>query len=825
MLRTSPDGSVLRLRDVATVVDGFEDVDRRTMFNGQNAVFLDISRVGDQQALDIESLVKERVASVALPAGVSVDIWENQGDILRSRINLLARNALLGLVLVFGCLVLFLDIKLAFWTTMGIPIAFLGSFIVLPTLGGSINMISLFAFILVLGLVVDDAIVVGENIFAKREEGLPATEAASRGVREVLGPVLVAVLTTMAAFAPLYFTPGFLGDILWIVPVVVISVLLMSLADVFFILPAHLSHGGTAGHRGLLPWIQTRLRVGLDWCIAYLYTPFLKTLLRWRYLTVSTALMVFVVMIAMFVGGRIPVVFFPTIGADTIVANLEMNNGTPFDRTERAVQRILLAASQTSDEFDDNIPTDLRDEIDSLFVNISASIGTQAASGGPGSSGGGASATNIGQVTIELVEGERRWVTTEEVTERWREQIGEIPGVKSLTFQNSLLSAGDDVSVELAHADGDQLFRAVNALKSHLATYTGVVDISDTADLGNREFRLSLTPEGLASGLTLESLARQVRQAYEGDESQRIQRGRDDIRVLVRYDRSTREQVGSIEEMRVVLPGGERAPLGTLASIEEARGYASIDRTDRRRVLSVTADVLEGQGNATQINNDLRDVFLPELASKLPGLTYTFEGADREQQESFQGLVAGMGVALLAVFALIAVQLRSYVQPLLIMSVIPLGVVGAVAAHELLGFQLSFFSFFGIISLAGVMVNDSLVLMDLRNRLIADGRPAWEATIQAGRQRFRPILFTTLTTCLGLAPMIMETSLQAQFLIPVAISLAGGVAFATVVTLLVLPALTLIAEDVQRLSRSLKRFLGAAGPEHDTPSEAEVPAP
>lgn len=796
IVRTDSDGTVIRLRDVATIIDGFEDVDQESLFNDQRAMFLEVFRVGDQQALDIEAMVKQYVANIPLPLGVHITVWNNQADSLRSRISLLVHNALLGLVLVFGCLVLFLDLKLAFWTTMGIPISFLGAFIFLPSMGGSINMVSLFAFILVLGLVVDDAIVIGESIFSKREAGVTPMKASYQGVKEVLPPVSLAVLTTMVAFLPLYFAPGFLGDVLWLVPVVVISVLAISLVDAICILPAHLSHGKAAIKRGALPWLQGRLRGALDKIIRSAYMPIIRALLRCRYVTVSVSITVFLIMAGLFVGGHIPFVFAPDIGADTVIANLKMNNGTPVERTRAAVQRMIIAAKKTSDEFKQHMSMDTAP----IIRNISASLGSLSGDDNPRGANG-SMGSHLGQVTLELLESDQRPISAGEIADRWRERIGELPGVDSITINSTFISAGDDINVELSHPDATQLLAAVETLKTHLRTFDGVVEVADSAVTGKRELKFTLTAEGKAAGLTLENLARQVRRAYYGDEAQRVQRGRDDILVLVRYSKALRSDLGSIDSMRILLPNGKRASLSTVANIEESRGYASIDRTDRRRVISVTADVNESVANAGMINTQLREVFLPTLQRDLPGLTYSFEGADREMQESFGGLLRGMCIALIVIFALLAAQLRNYVQPLLIMSVIPLGLIGSVGAHMLLGYQLSFFSFFGMIAFAGVAVNDSLVLIDARNRYAREGMSPWDATVTACGRRFRPILFTSLTTCLGLAPMILETSLQAKLLIPVAISLAGGVAFSTVVTLVILPSLILIADDIQGIIR------------------------
>jgi multidrug efflux pump subunit AcrB len=771
--------------------------------------------VGDQRVLDVESAVLAQVEQLALPEGVDLRVWDNRADVLRSRIELLLRNGLMGLVLVFGVLVLFMDLRLAFWTTLGIPISFLGAFVFIVAMDGSINMISLFAFILVLGIVVDDAIVVGENIYTKREQGVPPVRAALAGLREVISPVSVGVLTTIIAFAPLYFTEGFFGDILWVVPVVVIGVLVMSLIESFLILPAHLS-GGRRPRRGTLVAVQSSLGAGIAWVVRRIYQPLLRVALHMRYATVALAIATLAVAVGLVTGGHVRSTMFPEIDGEKISARVTMVPGTSARETEDVLRHIADAAERTRREFDGGLP----DGAPSLFRSVALTLGSQpfGGGGGPGA-GAGESGSNAAEVAIQLVPSEDRGVGASEITTRWRDLVGEIPGTTSLDYTSTLLSPGDDVNVELAHADFDRLLFAADALKAHLAEFEGVSEVADSFEPGKRELDFELTPTGRAAGLTLGNLARQVRQAYYGEEAQRVQRGRDDIKVLVRYSEAERRSLDSLDELRVRLPDGTELPLATVATWDEGRGYATIDRTDRRRVVSVTADVDEERASAGDLNRSLRDEFLPALQRDVPGLSYSFEGAERERIESLQSLAGAMGVALFAMFALIAAQLRSYTLPLIILSVIPLGVVGAIFGHMILGFDLSFFSAFGVVALAGVVVNDSLVLLDMVNRLRAEGCSAHEAAFTAGGRRFRAILFTTVTTCAGLGPMVFERSLQAQFLIPMAVSLSSGVAFATFITLFLVPTLTLVREDVLNLGRRL----GALGRGEEQSVPVEVP--
>jgi multidrug efflux pump subunit AcrB len=501
----------------------------------------------------------------------------------------------------------------------------------------------------------------------------------------------------------------------------------------------------------------------------------------------------------------------PKVDADNMMATLTMPQGTPVEQTEAVLARLEAAARQVAREYDEGQP----DGSPSVIRHLSTTVGQQpsAAGGGPmarGSAGGDSS--HLGEVNVELLGSEERDVASSVLVSRWRELAGEVPGAVSLTFRSNLFSAGDAVSVQLAHRDFDVLLQAVDRLKDSVATYPGTTDVADSFLPGKKELKLSLTPEGRSVGLTLSDLARQVRAGFYGQEAQRIQRGRDDIRVMVRYPEEERRSLGDIERMRVRLPDGTEVPFPIVASIEEGRGYAVINRTDRRRVVTVTADVDEQVANANEINRDLRANVLPQLVRDFPGLSFDFEGEQREQSESLGSLRVNFLVAQLAIFALLAIPFRSYAQPLIIMSAIPFGLVGAVAGHLLMGLDLTMLSMFGMVALSGVVVNDSLILIDLINRMRAEGATLDRAIREAGERRFRPIMLTTATTFLGLTPMIFETSLQAKFLIPMAVSLGYGIVFATAITLILVPCLYRILED-------LKAAFGFAGDETPTAGE------
>ncbi|MBN1844832.1 MAG: efflux RND transporter permease subunit [Sedimentisphaerales bacterium] len=801
VVMTRPDGTQLLLSDIATVVDGFEDSDKVARFDGMPAAQVRIQRVGDQDALDVAATVKRYVQEKQrrLPEGISLATWFDRSAYLKSRLNLLLRNAYFGLTLVVICLAFFLDLRVAFWTALGIPISFLGAFCFLGHLDISVNMISLFAFIVALGIVVDDAIVVGENIFSYLQQGMPRLEAAIRGAKEMAIPVSVAVFTTMFAFVPLMFTTGMLGKIIYPIPVVVICVFSISLVEALLILPAHLSGGKRRRRKGPIGRLQARMRDGVQWFINHVFSQTLTPLLRWRYATLALAVAVLALTAGYVAGGHIKFTLMPKVDADNMWASLTMPQGTSRQQTEAIVRRIEAAAEEVRRQYD----AEQDDGGPSILCHMATNIGEQPFSqrGGPrrGDDSEGLGASHLAEVNIELLSGEQRQVSSTQMANRWREQVGEIPGVSALTFTSTLFSAGDAVNVELAHEDFDTLLEAVERLKEALAGYEGVSDITDSFETGKKELKLSLRPEGRLLRLTLADLARQVRQGFYGYEVQRIQRGRDDIRIMVRYPEAQRKSLGDIENMRIRLPDGVEVPFTEVAEVQFGRGYATIARTDRRRVVSVTADVDEKQANANEINRDLAQGALLDLQREYPGLTFNLEGQQKEQRDSMNSLRHNFIIALLGIFGLLAVQFRSYLQPIIIMSAIPFGLIGAVAGHVLLGYDLTMLSLFGIVALTGVVVNDSLILVDLINRSRDRDAPLLEVVRASAVRRFRPIILTTLTTFFGLTPMIMEKSLQARFLVPMAISLGFGVVFATGITLGLVPTLYLILDDIKHL--------------------------
>ena len=799
---TRNDGTEIRLGDISRVIDGFEDTDISSRFDGQPAASVKVFRTGDQDALDIADTIQDYIKEKrgSLPTGISIATWEDTSLLLRSRINLLRRNGYIGLMLVFICLALFVDIRLAFWTTLGIPISFLGAFWLMPFFGVSLNMISLFALIMSLGLVVDDAIVVGENIFAYREQGMDGLSAAIKGVKEMAAPVTIAVLTTTFAFLPIAYITGLMGKMLRVLPIVVTCVLSISLVEALLILPSHLSRSrlktsNTRISRGkrIHRYIGQKMKEFVDGRFAR----FVESAIRWRYVTLSCGVSIFIITIGFIAGGYIKFTFLDPVEADNMIATLTMPQGTPIEQTHDVVKRLEAAAEQVRREFDEG-----REGKPSIFKHMSTAIGEHPSARGEGPrrvESSGSSSAHLAEVNVELLDGEKRDVSSVTLKNRWRELVGEIAGISSLSFVSELLHVGDDINVELSHNNFDRLLEAVEELKIIIGEYAGTSDIADSFEVGKAELKLSLKDTGRTLGLTLSDLARQVRQGFYGEEVQRIQRGRDDIRVMVRYPEDERRSIGDIENMRIRLSDGTEIPFMAVADIEHGRGYATIRRADRRRIVNVTADVDETRANAGEINKEIAAEVLPELERKYPGLKYRFAGTERERDESFGSLRANFLIALLAIYGLLAVQFRSYFQPIIVMSAIPFGIIGATFGHLIMGFNLGLLSMFGIVALSGVVVNDSLIMIDLINRERQSGIGLNQVLRNCVTRRFRPIILTTLTTFFGLMPMLLERSMQARFLIPMAISLAFGVMFATCITLLLVPALYMILEDIKGL--------------------------
>ncbi|MDX1578110.1 MAG: efflux RND transporter permease subunit [Gemmatimonadota bacterium] len=825
IVRGHPDGSKLRLGDVATVLDGFEDADLISTFNGSPTAFVQVVRTGEERVLDIVEVVErylEEELATTVPRGVQYAIWENEAEYLESRISLLVKNGRLGLILVVIALALFLNLRLAFWTSLGIFLSFTGVFAVMAVLGVSINMMSLFGFILAIGIVVDDAIVVGENIFAEREKGTSAHQSAVKGTTRVAVPVTFAVFTTVAAFTPLLFVPGSIGKFLYVIPVIVISVLALSLVEALFILPFHLSHlppPGSEKRGGVLEpvrrvqeWVQRRLErfiAGpLDRAVTF-------SVRRWGLVLLGTTSAL--LLVGGLVAGRyIRFSFLPEIEGEEVIAYLELQDGTTAERTEEVARYIELRGREAIAELEAAQPEDAPPLVESVFLSVGQ---RPSQTSQPGLS---ASPTfvrsNIAEISFRLTDPEIRDLPAADVERAWRERVGTIPGARTLTFSAQLIDLGSPVQVELSHPDTAALNAAVPALTERLNRIAGVAEVRDDRGQGKRELQLQLAPAARTLGITLDDLARQVRAAFFGEESLRLQRGRDEVRVYVRLPASERNALADLRNYRIRTPSGGEVPLSEVAAVSYGVGSTTINRIDGRRIVTVTADVDRAVVTGQEVNSALEAAILPELQERFPGLRYAFGGEQREQAIALGGLARGFALALLAIYALLAIPFRSYVQPLIIMASIPLGFIGAALGHLIMGLDLGMLSLFGLVGLAGVVVNDSLVLIDFINERHRSGLPMSEAIVEGAKVRFRPILLTSITTFLGVFPIIIERSIQAQFLVPMAVSLGFGILFATVILMIAIPALTMmnhvISERVRGLverGRSKSVGLGWAG--------------
>ena len=806
VLLARSDGTRLRVGDVAAVVDGFAETGQFGRLDGEPAVLLSVLRTGDESDMAISRAVNDYLERTAptRPEGIRLTSWMNQGEVLVDRLGLMLENGLTGLVLVFALLAVFLELRLAFWVSLGIPISFLGMFMLMPGLGATANIVSTFAFIMVLGIVVDDAIIVGENVYRHQGRGRGALEDALEGVREVATPVCFAVLTTVAAFAPLLFVPGLLGKMMRYVPLIVIPCLLFSLVESLNILPAHLAHRRT-DRRGRWSRFQKGLAHGLETVIDRVYRPVLAACLRWRYLSLAAGVAALVLMAGLLLGGRVAFHFFPAPEADVIFATLTMPPGTPASATSAAAQRLEDSAERLRREVIDQTGSD-------PVRRILTTVGNQPLGVAPGPVwlGPGPSVAHLGQVMLELAPPAERAVRADRLGMRWRELTDPISEAREVSFSASDLLPGEDVNVQLVGEDPAQLRAAVERVKTGLRGYNGVHDVSDSFEGGPEEMRIGIKPAAEALGLSLEDVGRQVRQAFYGEEAQRIQRGRDDIRVMVRYPAAQRRSLGDLETMRIRTPDGGEVPFGYVASVETGRGVSTIRRVNQSRAVHVTAALDEAVTSVGDVNAALASEVIPAVERNHPGVRSSFEGSQADQDAVLGSLQVGFPLALFAIFALLAIPLKSYVQPLIIMSAIPFGFVGAFGGHIVMGESVTMVSTLGVVALSGVVVNDSLVMVDFINRERRRGGDLLGAVLEAGAARFRPILLTSITTFAGLAPLLLEQGTQADFLKPMAISLAFGVLFASVVTLVLVPAAYLILADFERLLRLSARRPDAA---------------
>ena len=804
---THADGTNVLLGEVATVVDGFEDIHTRARFENTSAVFLNVDRIGEEDTLEIAAQIHAwlKDARAQLPDGIQMTVLNDQSVDLTIRLRALLVNARSGLFLVAAVLALFLRFRLAMWVTAGVPISVLGALMMFPSLSLSISMLTVMAFILVLGILVDDAIVIGESIHRRETAGEAQIQAALTGTLDVYVPVTFGVLTSVAAFIPLVIIPGQMGQFFSVIGITAIVCLVFSLIESQLILPGHLAHRRTSpkkskSNAGATRWnsIQARLSGGFERLARDGYGPAVRGAINWRYSIAALAVGILVLTAALLVSGRMRYQFFPAVEGDVVYASLTMAQGIPVETTQAAVDHLLKTAEEIQDE--------LREEFgEDVILYTTSSLGKQFAKDGMPDVSVKAGGAHLAEVSLQLVSATARSIDASEIANRMRERVGQIPEAVDLAFISDAFSAGDPVDIQLSGSNVDHLIQAAASIRHRLLGYRGMSDVSDSFRAGKQEVSLKLRPEARPLGLTQIDLARQVRQAFYGEEAQRIQRGKDDVRVMVRYPEPERRSLGALEEMRIRTPDGTEVPFAAVADAKLGRGFASIRRTDRRRVVNITGSVVRSITTPERVLGDLLQD-LPEILAPYPEIDYEFGGEQRQQQEAGVGLARGFGFSLLLIFCLLAIPLKSYAQPLIIMSVIPFGTVGAIFGHLIMGWDLVFFSVLGIVALSGVVVNASLVLVHSVNRRRAEGVDLIEAVVGAGVTRFRPIVLTSLTTFLGLVPLMFEPAVPARPLVPMSIALGYGVLFASTITLFLVPAAYVILDDLSKLRRRRRRL-------------------
>ena len=787
VLFTKRDGTELLLGDVADIRDGFADWDLSVSFDGRPSLEMYVYVTANPDVLRTSETIRQWVAKrqPSLPPGVELSVWRDSAKDFSGRVDTLLKNGIGGLLLVGIVLVLFLRPKLAFWVGTGIAVAFLGTLFMVKYTGVSLNMVSLFAFLLVLGIVVDDAIIVGEAIHTHQTRGEFGERGALLGVHSVVKPVMFAVISTMVFFFPMMMMPGEWAVAARAIPVVVILALAFSLVECLLILPAHLAHLGPEKPaknplmRRLEQWRRVCAEGMLNFA-RYRYRPFLARSLNQHYLVGAIFFVAFVFSIALYGGGWLKTAFFPRVNSDYVYATVEMPEGGPYAVTELLRDRMLASAEELKLEWNE------RDE----FRETPAVSHVSAVS----------EANRITMVIGTVSED----VDTEELARDFRERVGRVPEAKSIRMDFTIRDPGKPIKLVLASRSTEELIGVVPEVRRALASYPGVFDISDSFDSARDEVVLELKPAAEGLGITLAHVARQVRQAFYGAEAQRIPRGREDVKVMVRYPESERRSIGNLDDMYIRTPTGAEVPFETVASYRIEPGYQKLERLDRMRTLEVEADVSWDGATPLEVVTAVIEDWLPQWQQRYPGLQLKLDGELQEEAEFQRAMLKYMVLAMLVIFGLMAIAFRSYWQPFLVLTAIPFGIMGAIFGHALLNWQISIFSMMGVIACAGVVVNDNLVLIDRVNTLRGEGLTLREAVLQAGEDRFRPIILTSLTTFVGLLPIMSETSVQAQFLIPMVTSLAFGVLFATGVTLVLVPSLYLIGEDVAELFDRLK---------------------
>lgn len=808
-LFTREDGVVLTVADLGVVKDEFADTVSISRVDGKPGLVISIDKTSNEDLLDIAGAVRQFAAEREMPAGYSLYPWKDASVAVQDRMDLLARNGLQGLVLVFLMLAVFLEFRLAFWVSMGIPVSILGACGILLYLDQTLNMLSMFAFMMALGIVVDDAIVTGENIYAHREQGKAFTQAAIDGTIEVFPSVLGSILTSVIAFVPLMFVTGIMGKFIAVLPVTIIAMLAISLFESTFILPGHLAHEDSTFYRvvhaalyplkpvvWLFNWLNRHSGRLLDRFVESVYLRIVRFLFHYPAIVVSLALTVLILSFGVVKAGLIPFVIFPKLDKNDIRAQITYQDGTPASVTDAATRRLEQAIQQVAARYQSTNGSSI---LKTMHRTVGSSESSNPADAMPQGAG-----SHIGSVTLELVDTGERTVRSDQLLSEWREAAGDFPGADSVIFDSPNMGPGG-VPIEFKllsrNEDIQDLEAAVEEAKARLAEYPGVYDVADDSTPGKVEFRVRIKERARAMGIPLFELADTVRSSYFGAEVMRLQRGRHEVKLMVRYPDSERRSLADFDRIRVRSADGTEYPINELAEIEVTRSASEINRVDQLRSITISSDLneqIEG-ANASDIVKDLQTSFVPELMKKYPGVRVRWEGQEAESKDSIMSLLIGLALAMIGMYILLTIQFTSYLQPLLIMMIIPFGCIGAIAGHFWLGLPVTMFSLFGLVALTGVVVNDSIVLIDFINQRMADGMPLQDAVIDAGRRRFRPVLLTSVTTVAGLTPILMETSLQAQFLIPMATSLSFGIMMSTVLVLILVPSFYCILDILFRI--------------------------
>jgi len=806
-----PNGDVIKLGQIATVRDGFTEDLLVSELNDDPSVAVLVSNTKDEDAIAIARAVKRYVAETqpTLPPGVKMTIWNDMSQVIEARIRLLIKNGITGLALVFVLLWLFLDLRLSFWAALAIPVSLAGGIAILWTTGGTLNMMSLFGLIMVLGMVVDNAIVVGEAIFVHRKGHDSAMQAAINGASEVGMPILASVATTVLAFVPLSFISGVMGNFIAVLPVVVISALVVSLIQGLVILPAQLNHIPDPNdpariarqQRTALRRLRRNVHDSLEWFVDHVYTRVLDRVMAWRYAAVCAVVASLLLTIGLFQGGFIKFVLFPPMDGNSLTATVEFPNGTPVEATRQALNQIEEALRR----LEAKVETSSGDPLVKNVYNLVGS--TFGARGGPRSGSGsvGAAQPHIGTVRVEMLESENRGIHSRRIVAMWEKEIGNVPGAISLQVDGG--GGGPSsrpIEIWLQGENMNQLLAAADDLIAQLQQFEGVSQLESDFRPGKNEIRFALKPEARALGITVADLGRQVFAGYFGEEAMRLQRGQDDIRVRVRYPEGSRRELSDLDQVRIRTPQGDEVPLLSVAEASYGPGYSTITRVNGLRRVSVSAEVDATRANTAEINQLLQTEYVPQLLNEYPGMTVSFQGEAKQSGESLGSLAVGFPLALIGIFVIIATVFRSYAQPFIIMLTVPFGMVGAVFGHLAMGYPLTLMSMFGVVALAGVVVNNAIVMIECINGLLAEQTPFFDAVRNGAARRFRAIFLTTASTIGGLGPMVFERDMQARFLIPMALAISAGLAFASLLTLFIIPSMLGILNDLRRIARYLR---------------------